>query len=346
MRFALERQLGGALDWSNDVLQRNLLLYESVDPLAVLFNPLLAVDDTFVLQEYFVPRLGFADWIQGAKAVYNDILLDKEVWLLNTTVRFVKQDRCTALPYAAAEGGMYAFVLYFRLRREPAAEAQLACFHNRLVRLTLGLQGRPYLAYRHHFTDKELHEAYPEFRAFCAAKHKLDPHMRFNNTWYERYGVTEAGAGSASTLTHAVDINALFCVPMSDTDKSGPFSIRQTEERHEGSFRAVLADMHLRKHFREHFLKDIFKVKEPAALYSLVAQATWDGRNATDADIYIALQQLLSRLVVAKGRRTGNDRLHTEDEALREEKCGKVITKVRTKHIMQLTSPRYFPDNL
>lgn len=302
MRFALERQLGGALDWSNDVLQRNLLLFESVDPLAVLFNPLLEVDDTFVLQEYFVPRRAFADWVQGAKPIYRDVLDNKDIWLLNTTVRFVKHDTCSALPYAVAEDGMYAFVLYFRIRRTADVEAQLAVFHRRLLRLTLGLNGRPYLAYRHHFSDEELRQAYPEFKAFCAAKLRLDPQSRFTNTWFERYGTPKGGAAPSVGI---VGPSALFYVPENSAERLQPPQLRQTEERHEGSFRAVLGDQHLRRHFREHFLKDIFNVKEPAGLYSLIAQATWDRRNATDMDIYIALQQLLSRYVGTPGRFQG-----------------------------------------
>jgi hypothetical protein len=66
-RFALERTLGVALDWQG-VSDRNEMLYESAAPLARLYSPLVEVDDTFVLQEYFVPRSRLLDFVSRAKA--------------------------------------------------------------------------------------------------------------------------------------------------------------------------------------------------------------------------------------------------------------------------------------
>lgn len=108
-RFALERNLGVALDWSTGVTDRNgecphrrlagcrcsaaqphchwqaihlptpphqyprthasptpaEMLFESAEPLAKLYSPLVTVDDTFVLQEFFVPRERFGEWVAG-----------------------------------------------------------------------------------------------------------------------------------------------------------------------------------------------------------------------------------------------------------------------------------------
>jgi len=55
IRGILEAVTGAALDWS-DANERNLLMYESAQPLAELYSPILDIDDTFVLQEFFVPK--------------------------------------------------------------------------------------------------------------------------------------------------------------------------------------------------------------------------------------------------------------------------------------------------
>ena len=49
---------------------RNALMFESAAPLAQLYSPLFAMDDTFVLQEYFVPAARYADWIAAVKPIY------------------------------------------------------------------------------------------------------------------------------------------------------------------------------------------------------------------------------------------------------------------------------------
>ena len=49
LRGIIEAATGAAVDWS-DANERNVLMYESAQPLAELYSPILDVDDTFVLQ--------------------------------------------------------------------------------------------------------------------------------------------------------------------------------------------------------------------------------------------------------------------------------------------------------
>ena len=103
------------------------------------------MDDTFVLQEYFVPAARYADWIAAVKPIYASLCGGGEggggeggggaggegggegggaggegggkgggaarrlLHLLNTTVRFVEEDRETLLSYASTPGGGLAF---------------------------------------------------------------------------------------------------------------------------------------------------------------------------------------------------------------------------------------------
>jgi FAD/FMN-containing dehydrogenase/SAM-dependent methyltransferase len=189
VRFAVEQQLGVALDWS-EVVDRNLLLFESAAPLARLYSPLLLVDDTFILQEYFVPKENFNSWISEAKnIVMKQINQEKLLTLLNITIRVVEHDNDSMLPYSASKQGSYAFVLYYRLRRTHEATQLLASYHDKLASITLAEGGTFYLPYQHHYSKEQLLAAYPGFDHFCSLKNKYDPEGRFSNLWWEHYAL-------------------------------------------------------------------------------------------------------------------------------------------------------------
>ena len=124
-KIETERSLGRALDWSA-VGTVNELLFESAEPLANLTSPLLAFDDTFLLQEFFVPSNQFLSFYLSLKQVILAFRANaadsKLATLLNCTIRFVKTDTISLLPYARVDS--FAFVLYFRLRRTKEAEVK------------------------------------------------------------------------------------------------------------------------------------------------------------------------------------------------------------------------------
>jgi hypothetical protein len=68
-------------------------------------------------------------WIELAKPIFAKVGKHPIVRLLNTTIRFVKQDRDTCLAYARDPDGVYAFVLYYRMRRTKEADEALRDFH-------------------------------------------------------------------------------------------------------------------------------------------------------------------------------------------------------------------------
>jgi FAD/FMN-containing dehydrogenase len=113
--------------------------------------------------------------------VLKDMRAETLVTLLNTTIRYVRADTHTALPYARSDS--YAFVLYFRLRRTREADEVLHKYHTKLADLALACDGSFYLPYRLHYSDAQLRAAYPNFDAFAAAKAQLDPLNLFTNTF-------------------------------------------------------------------------------------------------------------------------------------------------------------------
>jgi hypothetical protein len=91
LRFQAERNLGRALDW-NAVGTVNELLFESAEPLANLKSPLLMFDDTFLLQEFFVPSQHFLSFFMSLKSVVLAFRANAEegklATLLNCTIRY------------------------------------------------------------------------------------------------------------------------------------------------------------------------------------------------------------------------------------------------------------------
>ena len=87
LRPTIESALGRGVDMNSEG-QRNELMYETAEPLGRLYSPLFQVDDTFVLQEYFVPAAQYVAWITQTKSVYaHATKAGGDTILLNTTVR-------------------------------------------------------------------------------------------------------------------------------------------------------------------------------------------------------------------------------------------------------------------
>ncbi|CAF4619668.1 unnamed protein product, partial [Rotaria sp. Silwood2] len=144
VRFALEKMLARPLDltYSSD---RNTTMYESAKPMALLYQPLTYYDDTFVLQEYFIPKEYFHQWYEKLK----EILQKKYqyLFLLNLTIRFVKRDQLTFLSYTK-QNDSYAFVFYFRIKRNKLGDNEVKTIHKTLIQLAFQCRGIFYLPSR------------------------------------------------------------------------------------------------------------------------------------------------------------------------------------------------------
>ena len=163
--------------------ERNLILYESATPLAKLYSPIIDINATHILQEFFIPKDKFIDFMNYLKQVFQ--IKYKYVTLLNITIRYLYKDDTTFLNYAKTD--MYAFVLYYRLPSKIVADEELHFIHNMLTEKALELEGTFYLPYRHHYTEKQLEQAYPQIKKFFELKEKYDPDNLFTNLWITKY---------------------------------------------------------------------------------------------------------------------------------------------------------------
>lgn len=140
------------------------------------------LEDTNILQEYFVPLEKTTAFVDGLRA----IVRANDVNLLNVTLRVVTRDTITALPYAKDD--RIAYVLYFNQRLDEADSDKLRRATVELIDLALANGGTFYLPYQLHYSPEQLRAAYPEIDDFFALKARYDPIGLFTNSFYEKYG--------------------------------------------------------------------------------------------------------------------------------------------------------------
>jgi FAD/FMN-containing dehydrogenase len=157
------------------LVSRNQPMHDSV---TYLQNNLKG--ETDILHEYFIPRENFVRFIDGLRT----IVTDYDVNLLNASVRVVHKEE-NFLTYAPAEA--FSVVLYINQTMDEAGNAKMHTVTKALIDLTVRLNGRFFLPYQLHYTPEQLEQAYPEIRAFFAAKRQYDPTLLLTNTWYEKY---------------------------------------------------------------------------------------------------------------------------------------------------------------
>ena len=184
IRSMLENAAHKALDWSEEN-ERNQLIFESCEPLARLYSPFHELEDTFILQEFFIPKKEFLTWTSNAKSILTKKY--ENVTLLNCTVRFVNEDKTTVLSYSRVSEGSYAFVLYYRIRRCKEADKVLKEIHHCLAEISLKLGGTFYLPYRHHYSVQQIKQSYPKIIQFFEKKKIYDPHGLFRSKWSDHY---------------------------------------------------------------------------------------------------------------------------------------------------------------
>jgi FAD/FMN-containing dehydrogenase len=105
--------------------------------------------------------------------------------LMNVTIRQVKKDSDTALPYAKED--VFGFVMLFTVERSAKGAASLEDRARRMSEEALKLGGCLYLPYRNYATAGQLMRAYPEFPAFVKEKQAIDPTYLFTNGFFDYY---------------------------------------------------------------------------------------------------------------------------------------------------------------
>ncbi|CAF3538108.1 unnamed protein product [Rotaria sp. Silwood1] len=277
IRFALEKIFARPLDLSLST-DRNTTMYESAKPMALLYQPLILYDDTFILQEYFIPKSFFRQWYDQLKIIIRENY--SHVFLLNLTIRFVKKDQTTFLSYTK-NADCYAFVFYFRIKCNEVGDQQVHMLHQKLIQLAFDCHGTFYLPYRQHYTFEQMFQAYPMINEFFEKKLIYDPIGLFSNDWYENYQ-------QQTVINQPKNINLL---PMKKIGLiTNQFSI--VEQRRMHSFRHVILNDVMREKFRK-FLRTVFNAEPDYVIFNYVNRAVRNSANQNDHDVYRDLQHAL-----------------------------------------------------
>ncbi|EEA92143.1 FAD-binding protein [Pseudovibrio sp. JE062] len=174
VRWGIETGIGASLNSSP--VTRNSLLNE----------PVVTLDDkdptrTDILHEYFVESARFAEFIQACQ----DIIPSSYQELLNITLRYVRKDAQSVLPFAPTD--RIAAVMLFSQEKSKRGEADMARMTRNLIERTLAIGGTYYLPYRLHATQDQFERSYPNHQRFVELKQKYDPQMRFTNQLWDTY---------------------------------------------------------------------------------------------------------------------------------------------------------------
>lgn len=159
----------------------NELLYVSASTLNNIYSPLVKLNITHILNEYFIPVENFENWMNSI-ATYFEMCKSNDCKLLNITIRFVRYDNISFLKYAKYDK-MFAFVFYFRIVNTTLCENKLKKITYDLVNMCLNNDGTFYLPYKIHYSKAQLLQAYPNFDNFVLYKNKIDKRNIFYNNW-------------------------------------------------------------------------------------------------------------------------------------------------------------------
>ncbi len=331
IRYSLEKIFKKPLDWA-DECERNKLLYETAAPMASLYNPLIPMDRTHILQEYFIPNNSFVDWMLFLESTFIGTKFNK-ISLLNITVRYVQTDDKTFLSYANKP--MFAFVFYFRIERNEDSNRELETIHNTLCEKALELDGTFYLPYRHHYSDEQLLRAYPKITDFFRSKHESDPKCIFTNMWHKRYAnVNHNGEidninhnREIDNINHDIEIdninhnieidninhdikidniNVIESIPEHATQNPIFKPVANPSNTDKNSYQAIFNSPILEYSFKE-FLKNIFYLMPAIEMFDLVKSIMQSNPNSSDIEVFMQVQKYmmnlsLSRKVIQKFR--------------------------------------------
>jgi len=161
---------------SSGIASRNRLLNEPVANLAGRDR-----SRTDILHEYFLPAEGLEPFLAACRTVIPASRQD----LLNVTLRYVQEDRSSALAYA--RGTRVAAVMLFSQRMTRVDEEDMMAMSQRLIDAALDAGGSFYLPYRLHARRDQVARAYPRIEEVAARKRHWDPGLLFRNAMWHRY---------------------------------------------------------------------------------------------------------------------------------------------------------------
>lgn len=181
LKWVAEKYIDPAIEalQENNIRSRNEIMHDSVEYLENIL-----INETDILQEYFIPRRHFVTFIDRMRTV----LKKYRIPLLNASVRIVNKED-NMLTYAPED--MFAIVLYLNQKVTTKALHEMEVLTKELINIALNLNGTFFLPYQLYFTSEQLHKAYPAIDAFFNLKKTYDPTNLFMNKFYAKYATKD-----------------------------------------------------------------------------------------------------------------------------------------------------------
>lgn len=148
-------------------------------PIYAAFNNSRA--DADWLQEYFVKGKELAPFLEKLSKT----LTENKVPLINASVRFVKKETVSKMPYAPEEDH-FAIVLFFDQSLAPKDIEKTKKWVKEIIDYLIAHDGTYYLPYQH-FADKEQFAKCYDVQNIIKMKNKYDKQRLFDNGLYDDY---------------------------------------------------------------------------------------------------------------------------------------------------------------
>lgn len=166
----------GQVYWSDRLQQTTYL-----DGYHKQIDGLLGHQGSEMIGELYVPRAELPAFMRDAAQDFRQHAVD----LIYGTVRLIEADTESFLPWARQD---YACVI-FNLHTEHTGSgiAATAAAFQRLIDLAIKREGSFYLTYGRFATVEQIRHCYPNFENFLAYKHRFDPELLFQSTWFRHH---------------------------------------------------------------------------------------------------------------------------------------------------------------
>lgn len=138
-------------------------------------------EDTYVLQEYFIPVNNINSFIPKMKAIFDKY----DVNVINVSLRHAHSDKESYLSWAQEE--VFAFVVYYKQGTDSKAKSTVKKWTVEITDAILSEKGTWYLPYQPHATVIQFNKAYPNANIYFEVKKQLDPKNRFTNKLLDKY---------------------------------------------------------------------------------------------------------------------------------------------------------------
>jgi decaprenylphospho-beta-D-ribofuranose 2-oxidase len=152
-------------------------------PLAPLeFLEYYSKDDTDIIQEYYIPISKYKSFIGD----FRKILVDEKVNVISFTIRYVKKNNETLLPYCSKED-CFAIIYMANVWLDASSQSHIESTTQKLVDSVITHSGVYYLTYQLYPTSSQIRSMYPRFEEFIQQKKKYDTEELFINKFYKKY---------------------------------------------------------------------------------------------------------------------------------------------------------------